>query len=281
MFGYMAVSMPALTKEEQGRYQAHYCGLCRALGREFGQAGRLTLSNDMTFLAILLASLYEPKEDAGKARCPLHPLKKRDYLCSEALSYAAHMNLLLSYYKLRDNQQDDHNPFSGLGAGALRPAFRQVQEKYPAKCAHVAHCLESISQLEKENSRDVDALCNLSGEMLGEIFAWKDDAWAPVLRSIGEGLGRFIYFMDAYEDYEADGKKGRFNPLVSLHEQADYEAFCLETMKMLIAEATENFEFLPLEKDLSILRNVMYTGVWAHYARMHQKEWKKKEHPDE
>lgn len=281
MFGYMAVSMPALPKEDQARYRAHYCGLCRTLQREFGQKERLTLSNDITFLSILLSSLYEPREEIARARCPLHPLKKQEYISNAALSYAAGMNILLTYHKLKDNQADDHSMFSGAGAGLLKKAFRRVEKAYPEKCERIAECLRQISELEKQDSRDVDALCNLSGQMLGEVFAWQDDIWTPMLRTMGEGLGRFIYFMDAYEDYEEDEKKRRFNPLRQLHLQEDYEELCLDTMKMLVAEAVDAFEMLPLEKDLSILRNVMYTGIWAHYARMHQKEWKEKEHPDE
>jgi len=281
MFGYMAVSMSALTEEEQARYQAHYCGLCRALKREYGQISRLTLSNDLTFLAMLLSSLYEPQEEQFSARCPLHPLKCRPYIQNAALSYAAAMNILLTYYKLKDNQQDEHNPLYGAGASMIRHAYKKVQYAYPEKCRRVEDCLEKIAELEKKKQRDVDALCNLSGEMLGEIFAWRQDAWEPFLRLMGQGLGRFIYFMDAYEDFEQDEKKGRFNPLKEMHAQQDYEDFCLSTMKMLVAEAVENFEMLPLEKDLSILRNVMYTGIWAHYARMNRDQWKEKEHLDE
>lgn len=281
MFGYMTVSMPALSGEERARYQAHYCGLCRALKKEYGQVSRLTLSNDLTFLAMLLSSLYEPKEEMSLGRCTLHPLKKREYIRNDALSYAAAMNILLTYHKLKDNQADERNPLYGAGAGMMKRAYGRVKRAYPEKCAAVKKTLEEIYALELQDSRDVDALCNLSGEMLGEIFAWRQDAWAPLLRSIGQGLGRFIYFMDAYEDYEQDEKKGRFNPMRELHAQSDYEDFCLETMKMLVAEAVENFEMLPLEKNLSILRNVMYTGIWAHYARMHKDLWKEKEHPDE
>lgn len=281
MFGYMSVCHPALSPEEQTRYQAHYCGLCRALGAHFGQLGRLTLSNDMTFLSILLSSLYEPKEASAARRCLMHPLKKRRYLASDSAVYAAHMNILLSYYKLRDNQQDDRSMIHGAGAAALKRAFCKVEKAYPEKCARVARCLQDIGTLEKQDSRDVDALCNLSGEMVGEIFAWRDDAWAPLLRQMGEGLGRFIYFMDAYEDYPQDVKKGRFNPLKDLHQQPDYEDFCRQAMKMLVAEAVDAFEMLPLEKDLSILRNVMYTGIWARYALIQKNNGNLKEQSNE
>ena len=103
--------------------------------------------------------------------------------------------------------------------------------------------------------------------MLGSVFVPKPaDTWSPVLRSVGNGLGRFIYWMDAWEDYDADIRKGRFNPLKSWHDRPDYEAFCLETLELLVAEATESFEILPLEQDLDLLRNVLYSGVWQRYT---------------
>ena len=282
MFGYITVNSGKLSKEQLDRFKSCYCGLCRSLGRRHGTAGRLTLSNDMTFLALLLQSLYEPGEQTGCVRCPVHPLKPRAYAVSTATEYAADMNFLLAYYKCLDNQKDDHDPVQGTIARMMGKRFQAIQEKYPEKCESIRMTLEEMTKLEQQNSRDVDALCNLSGKMLGEVFAWKKDEWAPILWEIGAGLGRFVYFMDAYEDYEKDLKKKRFNPLKELHVQADYESFCLDTLRMLVAEATEAFELLPLEQDLDILRNVMYSGIWTRYAQLHKKKNSvEKEHKDE
>ena len=33
-----------------------------------------------------------------------------------------------------------------------------------------------------------------------------------------------------------------------------------------MAEAAKAFEFLPLEKDLDLMRNVIYSGVWQRYT---------------
>ena len=44
-----------------------------------------------------------------------------------------------------------------------------------------------------------------------------------------------------------------------------------EMMEVMIGEATAVFETLPLEKDLDLLRNVLYSGVWQRYeARTHR-----------
>ena len=38
-----------------------------------------------------------------------------------------------------------------------------------------------------------------------------------------------------------------------------------ETLMVLIGRATEVFERLPLEKDLGLMRNILYAGVWQQY----------------
>ena len=74
MFGYIAPRLDQLEESQRERYQAYYCGLCRVLGERSGHSGRLTLSHDMTFLALLLSSLYEPEESLRDLRCPVHPV---------------------------------------------------------------------------------------------------------------------------------------------------------------------------------------------------------------
>ena len=86
--------------------------------------------------------------------------------------------------------------------------------------------------------------------------------YAPAHRG---GLGRFIYLMDAYDDLEADRRRGRYNPLRDMSLQDDYEERILESLTLLIAESTDAFETLPLVKDMDILRNILYAGCWTRY----------------
>ena len=59
MFGYVIANKDIMTEEQEARYRACYCGLCHALHKRHGSLSRLTLTYDMTFLVLLLNSMYE------------------------------------------------------------------------------------------------------------------------------------------------------------------------------------------------------------------------------
>ncbi len=277
MFGYISPVLSALNEKQKKRYRAVYCGVCHALAERHGQAGRISLSNDMTFLALLLSSLCEPEDHLTVSRCAVHPMRKRGYFVSPVISYAADMNALLFYYKCVDQQMDDHSLRGKAGVKLFCRASSQVRKIWPTQTAGVEGALRELWAEEAKPSPDPDRLCNLSGEMLGAVFEYNlSGHWSPVLRSVGESLGRFIYWMDAWEDLEEDLKKHRFNPLAVYRKRPDYEDFCAETLEMLIAEAAESFEFLPLERDLDLLRNVIYSGVWQRYIWKTEKSGKKR-----
>ena len=61
MLGVMTVRKEELKFREFDRYRGFYCGLCRAIGQRCGKACRMALSFEMTFLSMLLTSLYEPR----------------------------------------------------------------------------------------------------------------------------------------------------------------------------------------------------------------------------
>ena len=122
-----------------------------------------------------------------------------------------------------------------------------------------------INAYEARGGEDIDVPINLSGEFLGEVFRYRNDAWGEDLRALGEALGRFIYLMDAYDDLKSDVKKGRYNALKPYSDQENFETFCEDGLLMMISESARVFETLPLEKHLPILRNVLYSGVWMRY----------------
>ena len=272
MFGYVITNAEALPEARQERFRAFYCGLCKTLRDRYGLIGSATLSYDMTFLAMLLNALYEPGEHDGAERCPTHPIKRHDYVESDVMGYVADMNVALAYYKLEDNWLDDRNLASVAESKLLRAAYNKVKTLWPEKCIAIESWLNRIHDIESENRLEIDPPVNATGAMLGELFVYRaDDIWADALREIGDGLGRFIYFMDAYDDLPEDLRKKRYNPLRSISAQDDYEQVCHMALTTMVADATRAFEMLPIVLDADILSNILYSGVWSKYAYLQKR----------
>ena len=272
MFGYIVANHQALPKERRQRLRALYCGLCKTLRERHGLLGGATLSYDMTFLALLLNALYEPGECAGSERCPTHPLKTHEFATSPVMAYVADVNVALAYHKCLDDWMDDRKILSAGESALLKRAYDRINEAYPDKCAAIEAWLEEIHALERQGLMQIDPPVNATGRLIGELFVYPDEQmWSDELRTIGDGLGRFIYFMDAYDDLPGDLRRRRYNPLKELRDREDYEALCKSALTMMIADATEAFERLPIVMDADIIRNVLYSGVWSKYAYLQDK----------
>ena len=104
MFGYVIPNQAALDDEAKARYRTAYCGLCRRIGALHGLRGRLTLSYDLTFLDLLLSSLYEGESECitGSGHCPIHPIRKINWRHSGPTDYCADMSVALHYYNAAD-----------------------------------------------------------------------------------------------------------------------------------------------------------------------------------
>ena len=106
MFGYVTAHEPELKVKDFAKYKSYYCGLCQMLKKKYGHLGQITLTYDMTFLILLLTSLYEPETKQTKCHCKVHPVKKQTILQNEITEYAADMNLILAYYHLKAEQKN-------------------------------------------------------------------------------------------------------------------------------------------------------------------------------
>ncbi len=267
MFGYVVADRGSLTQEQEQRYRGCYCGLCHRIGRDFSSVQRVALNYDMTFLVLLLSSLYEPEEEYALRRCLAHPASRHAQWSTSVTAYAAAMNMSLAYYNCMDDWHDDHSPKALLQALLFRRASRQAAALYPQKDQAIRTCMERLSALERENAQEPDAAANVFALLMGELFVWKNDRWAPLLRQLGQSLGRFIYLMDAVLDLPEDKKRGRYNPLLSRLEEGCKQDDFLPVLRLMIGECTDAFERLPLVQDVELMRNILYTGVWARFSQ--------------
>jgi hypothetical protein len=267
MFGYVTICEPELKVKDLRKYKAYYCGLCQELKEAYGAVGQMTLTYDMTFVIVLLTSLYESQTELTEHRCKVHPVKKQKMLRNEITQYGADMNILLTYYKLADDWIDEKSIRSLLGNGFLRKRAREVIRRYPRQSKAIRRSLRELSKCEQQNSMDLDKTAGCFGELMAELFVYKRDMWEERLRKIGFYLGKFIYLMDAYEDFETDKRKNAYNVfrVQRKEDMQNLDTFVKLLLTSMMSECAKSFERLPILMHADILRNVLYSGVWTKY----------------
>ena len=271
MFGYVTASLRELTKAQQKRYGAVYCGICRRIREQSGQLARLGLSYDMAFLALLLMSLYEPEEEGDKSPCLLHPLTRREWVDGPYIRYAADMNVALAYYNCLDDWHDDGKRSAKWMADRFETHLPRIEADWPRQCQAIRRCLDRLSKLESENCPNPDEPAGAFGELMGELFQVREDMWADTLRQMGNALGRFVYLLDAELDYDKDKKQGKYNPFLARGEEKNPKAW-EDYLVLTMGRCTKSFEKLPLVRDKPLLDNILYSGVWVSYNRGKRKE---------
>lgn len=267
MFGLLQAAQEKLTPEQLLRYRACYCGLCRCLKERFGQGARLTLTYDMTFLVLLLGSLYEPEERQGEDVCLLHPRSPRAWYISEATEYAADMNLALARFKCLDDWEDEGSPAALAQARLLEPACRRVCRSWPRQTAAMERSIRDLSLLEREKREDADEAAGLFGELMAEVLVLREDRWSGELRGMGRALGGFLYVADACLDLDGDALWGRYNPFRRYYGLPDNEKRFRDILKMLLGECLYWFDRLPLVQDGELLKNILCAGLWTAFDR--------------
>lgn len=288
MLGYVRTDAPELRVREQQYYRAIYCGLCHRMGKCTGQCSRMTLSYDFVFLAALRLSLAKETPDIKKQRCIRHPFRARPTLAPcEPLDFCADASAILCYHKLGDDLADEHGT-KRLRALFLRPffwsAYRRAKKRRPALDRAIGEHLKALSILEKspDTGSSADALAECFGEVMAAVFSdglsGNDERLA---RAIGRGVGRWIYFADAADDFDEDIRRNRFNPyrhtLGDAPTDADWEKVRL-AMTAHLYEAERAFVLIdsyPAPELREILANILYLGLPETAARVTKQDDKK------
>lgn len=270
MFGYVQVRKPELKIKDYEVYHGFYCGLCYVLKEKYGFLGQMTLTYDMTFLVLLLSSVYDVPVEKKRARCIAHPGKKHLRLYNEMTEYAAHMNMILTYYHLRDDREDEASKKAWLGMQLYRRKERKAAGRFEKQEGSIVASLERLSELEGQGETDVLKLADCFGMLMQGLFCYKEDVFSRYFNELGYHLGRFIYVMDALDDMEKDEEKGCFNPLLKQRKRKDFIQWITELLLDEMAAAGAAYQKLPCIEYSDILGNILYAGVWNRFDEMMQ-----------
>ncbi|MEF9991900.1 MAG: DUF5685 family protein [Peptostreptococcaceae bacterium] len=269
MFGYVRINKMDLTFREFDTYKGYYCGLCKYLKQNHGEISRLSLNYDITFLILLLTSVYRPKATITQEVCIANPVKKKARIVNEITEYAASMNVLLTYYKLEDNLNDDKGIKDILAYNIYKGKLNKAYEKYPQKADYIKEQLENLQEFETKKSTNIDEVSNTFGNLMGEIFAYKNDEYEYDLRRIGFNIGKYIYTLDAYEDLDKDIKKGRYNPFVEYADRKDELSKRVDKLiSISLGYLTQSIDKLHIKTNVNIIENIVYSGVYLRYKNI-------------
>ncbi len=269
MFGYVRPSLAKLSEEDKARFSAAYCGLCHTLGERYGQAARMILNYDFTFLSILL---WPGEESAAVRRgCVAHPFAGRDYYPGNpALELAADESVILSWWQMRDALSDPGRGKSKYRAAslALKGAYCRAAKRRPDFDRITREKLSLLGELEAARCASLDLPADAFAGLLSSAAAEvPDPVKRRVLAQLLYHLGRWVYLVDAADDLARDFASGSYNPLIcrygltggELTEEArEGLAVSLDHSIRLMAAAYELWDF-----PLSVQRFTKGSFLWG------------------
>lgn len=268
MFGYVLPDILNLKVYEEKIYKATYCGLCGQIKKSFGRFYCLSLSYDITFLAMFLICYFKTPLTFKKKICKLHPFKKKLMVKENLpLKKAANIGLILFYFKLKDNVSDCKF-FKKIFFFFLLLLFKKPYKKAKKNEEKVAKLAETLikeqSIAEKQKNMPLDYYTHPTAKCVGNIFkSFSKEEEKECLYRIGYMLGKYIYLMDALDDLKKDLKTKNFNPILQEKVLTKGVKKTEELINFSVAQMAESFEKLKIEKEVNILKNVIYLGLKA------------------
>ena len=213
MFGYIQPDSPYLFKKDEMLYKALYCGLCKSIGKGCGQTARSALTYDMAFMSALVHNIRHEDVNIKRAHCAWHIIKKRPIAEVDDITVLLGcINTALAYYKLCDDKAD------GDRKGALRHLYKKglkrAAKRHKRAVEIIANQMAEQSKLEKAGCSIIEMAAEPSAVMMRELSVYALGEYStPETEALFYDIGRWVYLIDALDDYDKDVKKHRFNVL--------------------------------------------------------------------
>ena len=214
MFGYISVDMPNLYMKDLALYKACYCGLCKSLAKTTGTLSRLTLSYDLSFLSVFYHNILGVDVEIKKERCVMHTIKKREICKNDFLfERIAAANVILAYNKLCDDIDDENK--GKVKKSFLTRAYKKAAKKEPQINQAAKKMRIGLDKTEKEKIASPDIAADHFAEMTREFSKIiLGDKYTDKIGEISYYIGKWIYLIDALDDFDKDKKKNNYNPFV-------------------------------------------------------------------
>ena len=214
MFGYVRADKPYLYMKDDVLYRAMYCGVCKGIGQVCGQTARMGLSYDVTFLSVIMHNILGQDVKIEKQHCLTHCIRSRQMANVDELTRRlGALNTALVSYKYTDDIADGDR---GRGKRLwFKKGFKRMKKAYPEIERIVRENLAEQERIEKANTESIDRAADATAMILAQFsnYALGEKATTNT-RNLFYAIGKWIYLIDALDDYDKDLKKGAYNPFV-------------------------------------------------------------------
>lgn len=286
MFGYVTPYKSELKIREYNMFRAYYCGLCKTMGNEYNQLVRMGLNYDLSFLSILLSSLEKDQDKVNIEKCIAHPINKRMVIDqNKSLEYTSSISIILIYFKLLDDWNDDKSIKSLIANIPFNIAIKKAKRENLDKFNYIKENLAKLSKLEADNCGEIDEVADVFGKLMEQVASPEfiiDEETRRILKFLGYNLGRWIYILDAFDDMVEDIKNKSYNPLLLQYKYSqgeDIELFIDNVRKSIefsltftLENISKSFELLNILHNREILENIIYLGMRSKMEKVLSKK---------
>ena len=214
MFGYVQADTPYLFIKDDILYKAMYCGLCKGIGEVCGNPARMGLSYDVTFLSVLLHNLAGKDVQIKKSHCLTHCIRSSQMADVDELTRKlGALNTVLVYFKYTDDIADGDK---GRGKRFwFASGYKRVKKKYPEIEKIVRENMTKQQAVEQDRVASIDRSADCTANMIKQISRYiLEDKATEYTDKLFYQIGKWIYLIDALDDYDKDLQKGAYNPFV-------------------------------------------------------------------
>jgi hypothetical protein len=262
MFGYIRPLECELKVREQAQYRGVYCGLCKSIGRRYGQLERLTLSYDCTFLALTLFAIGgDAKFVPGNCGPRVYRGKRPIAQASPTRDYAADVNVLLAWHKAADDTADEKSVKAAFARLALHRAYKKAARANKKLDYEIHESMNALHALEQAKTASIDEPSNAFGKLLSAVILnapTLPESERKAAQWMYYNLGKWVYLIDAWDDREKDEKSGSYNPFLLTDMTKEQATFLLN---ITLNEAKKAYDLLTQQAPRGVMDNIMELGL--------------------
>lgn len=219
MYGYLKWNMQRGKKDKlSNTYRSYYCGLCSAMKVNYGVISTLFLSNDITYIMIVIS-----QNTGGYHKCPECCLRKRKKHINSCYSdvkwkHFAAIVLGIAYAKSLDDYMDEKKLISYIKFQFVRQITRKARKLNKELFEFLICFMKDIKNQEDEGA-DLELQGSLTAKLLIDSIEYNNiHILNEQQKRYVTALAKWLCLIDAIDDYDEDNKQGRYNPLNNLKE---------------------------------------------------------------